>query len=128
MIHLHLTAIVLAALLFIVTLISYMKNPSAENKGGKITHMILRVIYLLVLFSGLMIYVQNMDVISALGSHMMYGIKVLCGLFSIALIEMALVKTRKNGMGGMWLIITIVLIIVTFILGATLPLGTMAFN
>ncbi|CAD2073258.1 DUF1516 family protein [Phocicoccus pinnipedialis] len=128
MIHLHLTAIFIAVILYIITLISYSKNPSSENKNGKIMHMVLRVVYLLILFSGLMIYVQNMDVISALGSHMMYGIKVLCGLFSIALMEMSLVKLRKSGKGGMWLVITIGLIVVTFLLGAVLPLGTMAFN
>src|SRR5699024_5814572 len=103
-----------------------MKNSSAENKGGKITHMILRVVYLLVLFSGLMIYVQNMDVISALGSHMMYGIKVLCGLFSIVLMEMVIVKIRKKGMGGMWLIISILLFVVIYLLGVTVQHDIMA--
>lgn len=128
MIHLHLTSIFIAAILYVVALILYKKDPAKENKGAKITHMILRVIYLLVIFSGLMVYIGNMEIISALNEHMLYGIKVLCGIVAVALMEMSLIKVRKqNGKGGMWLVITIVLIVATFLLGAYLPLGTMAF-
>ena len=64
MLHLHLTAIIVSFILFIAVYFMYKKNNTAENKSAFIMHMVLRVFYLLVLFSGIMVYVGNMEGIS----------------------------------------------------------------
>src|SRR5699024_4787319 len=96
MLHLHLTAIIVGVILFIAVYGMYKKNNTAENKPALIMHMVLRVFYLLVLFSGIMVYVGNMEGISNAGSHMQYGIKALLGILSIGLMEIAIVRLKKN--------------------------------
>ena len=90
--------------------------------------MVLRVFYLLVLFSGIMVYVGNMEGISNAGSHMQYGIKALLGILSVVFMEMAIVRLKKNSRKATGLLIVcLVLIIATVIMGAMLPLGMLSF-
>lgn len=128
MLHLHLTAIIVSLILFIAVYAMYKKNNTAENKPAFIMHMILRVFYLLVLFSGIMIYVGNMEGISAAGSHMQYGIKALLGILSVGFMEMAVVRLKKKSTtANVLLIVTLVLIVATVIMGSILPLGMLSF-
>ena len=102
----------------------YRGNNSADNKVAKILHMVLRLFYLIVLFSGLMIYVGNMEGISNSGSHMQYGIKVLLGLLSVVFMEVSIVRLKKQSTSAtMLMILTLVLIIATIVMGSVLPLG-----
>ena len=124
MIHLHITAIVVSIILFLVVYLMYRGNNSADNKVAKILHMVLRLFYLIVLFSGLMIYVGNMEGISNSGSHMQYGIKVLLGLLSVVFMEVSIVRLKKQSTSAtMLMILTLVLIIATIVMGSVLPLG-----
>ncbi|CAD2079955.1 DUF1516 family protein [Jeotgalicoccus meleagridis] len=124
MIHLHITAIVVSIILFLVVYFMYRGNNSADNKVAKILHMVLRLFYLIVLFSGLMIYVGNMEGISNSGSHMQYGIKVLLGLLSVVFMEVSIVRLKKQSTSAtMLMILTLVLIIATIVMGSVLPLG-----
>ena len=124
MIHLHITAIVVSIILFLVVYFMYRGNNSADNKGAKILHMVLRLFYLIVLFSGLMIYVGNMEGISNSGGHMQYGIKVLLGLLSVVFMEVSIVRLKKQSTSAtMLMILTLVLIIATIVMGSVLPLG-----
>lgn len=93
MIHLHLTALVLAIILFIITYNS-IDSPDGESKYSKALHMVLRLIYLIILFTGLMLFLDFSS-----GDQMMYGLKFLAGLITIGLMEMALIKQRKKGDG-----------------------------
>lgn len=128
MLHLHLTAIIVSFILFIAVYAMYKKNNTAENKPAFILHMVLRVFYLLVLFSGIMVYVGNMEGISNAGSHMQYGIKALLGILSVGFMEMAIVRLKKNSRKATGLLIVcLVLIIATVIMGALLPLGMLSF-
>ena len=128
MLHLHLTAIIISFILFIAVYAMYKKNNTAENKPAFILHMVLRVFYLLVLFSGLMVYVGNMEGISNSDSHMPYGIKVLLGLLSIGFMEMAIVRLKKNSRKAtVLLVVCLIAVIATVILGAMLPLGLLSF-
>ena len=124
MIHLHITAIVVSIILFLVVYFMYRGNNSAANKVAKILHMVLRLFYLIVLFSGLMIYVGNMEGISNSGGHMQYGIKVLLGLLSVVFMEVSIVRLKKQSTSAtMLMILTLVLIIATIVMGSVLPLG-----
>ncbi len=128
MLHLHLTAIIVGVILFIAVYGMYKKNNTAENKPALIMHMVLRVFYLLVLFSGIMVYVGNMEGISNAGSHMQYGIKALLGILSIGLMEIAIVRLKKNSAkANILMVICIIAIIATVIMGSVLPLGMLSF-
>ena len=123
MIHLHITAIVVSIILFLVVYFMYRGNNTADNKVAKILHMVLRLFYLIVLFSGLMIYVGNMEGISNSGGHMQYGIKVLLGLLSVVFMEVSIVRFKKQSTSAtMLMILTLVLIIATIVMGSVLPL------
>jgi hypothetical protein len=86
-IHGHITAWVLALILFIVALLLY---KSGKAKGAKIVHMILRVLYLLIIASGigLLFTVYKIDV--------WYILKSVVGLWVIALFEMILGRVANN--------------------------------
>ena len=128
MLHLHLTAIIVSLILFIAVFAMYKKNNSSDNKPALILHMVLRVFYLLVLFSGIMIYVGNMEGISATGSHMQYGIKALLGILSVVFMEVAVVRLKKHSASAnVLLVVTLILIIAAVIMGSTLPLGMLSF-
>ena len=128
MLHLHLTAIIVSLILFIAVFAMYKKNNSSDNKPALILHMVLRVFYLLVLFSGIMIYVGNMEGISAAGSHMQYGIKALLGFLSVVFMEVAVVRLKKHSASvNVLLVVTLILIIAAVIMGSTLPLGMLSF-
>ena len=128
MLHLHLTAIIVSLILFIAVFAMYKKNNSSDNKPALILHMVLRVFYLLVLFSGIMIYVGNMEGISAAGSHMQYCIKALLGILSVVFMEVAVVRLKKHSASAnVLLVVTLILIIAAVIMGSTLPLGMLSF-
>ncbi len=125
MIHLHLTTIILAAVLYVIALVFYMKD--SPNNAGKMSHMILRADYIFLIFSGLLVYIQNMEGISASGGHMMYGLKVLFGIAAVGLMEMSLIRANKSTSAPKGLTIAAVLIIVVTIgLGIYLPLGPLS--
>ncbi|WP_052256951.1 YisL family protein [Salinicoccus sp. YB14-2] len=125
MIHLHLTTIVLAVILYVIALVFYQK--SGPGNAGKMSHMILRADYIFLIFSGLIVYIQNMEGIGASGGHMMYGLKVLFGLGTVALMEMSLIKAQKKTSSANTLkIIAIIVLVITVALGIYLPLGPLS--
>ncbi|WP_186579067.1 YisL family protein [Aquibacillus kalidii] len=89
MTHLHITAWVLGLILFFVSLSFYKQ----EKKAGKILHMILRLDYLLILYSGGSLSTQYFTESYMLGEAI---VKILAGLWVIASLEMILVKVSKG--------------------------------
>jgi hypothetical protein len=87
MIHGHVTAWVLALILFVVA-IFLLKGGKA--KGAKIVQMILRVLYLLIIGTGvgLLFMLSNID--------MMYILKAVVGIWVIGLFEMILGRVATN--------------------------------
>ena len=126
MIHLHLTTIILAVVLYVIALVFYQKG--GQGNAGKMSHMILRADYIFLIFSGLIVYIQNMEGIGTMdGGHMMYGLKVLFGLGTVALMEMSLIKTQKKTSAANTLkIIFFIVLIVTLALCIYLPLGPLS--
>ncbi|MCA1011300.1 YisL family protein [Halobacillus halophilus] len=93
MAHLHITSWVIAfALVGLVTTFAR----SGNDKGAKISHMILRADYLLILYSGGSLFASYANYSGLL------IFKVLVGLWTIAAMEMACVKYKKKKPAAIW--------------------------
>jgi len=108
--HLHITSWVLAIILLLVVI---MLHKQGKGKVAKIMQMILRLDYLLILYSGgslLGMLFSGPNVTLAI-------IKALAGLWTIAAIEMVAIKTVKDKpAAGMWIQLVIALVL-TLVLG-----------
>ncbi|WP_174730758.1 YisL family protein [Mesobacillus harenae] len=114
MTHAHITAWLLALILFFVAL-GLQKGGNA--KGAKIVQMILRVLYILILLTGIMM-LFDLTTIS-----MLYILKSAVGLWIIALFEIILARTSRNENASvLWIQFAIALVLVLY-LGFSLPLG-----
>ncbi|CAM3658308.1 YisL family protein [Mesobacillus zeae] len=114
MTHAHLTSWILALILLFVAISLYNKG---NEKGFKIVKMIVRVIYLLILGTGI-------GMLFSLSSiSMLYILKAAVGLWIITLIELILNRKAGNVKSSvLWIQLAIALILVLF-LGFKLPLG-----
>lgn len=111
--HLHIFTWVVGVILFIVAAVM----PKA-SKGRKITHMIARLFYVLILLSGIFLFIAHSSLDSAL-----YGVKFLAGLIVIGAMEMILVRSGKGkNVSVLWIVFFIILLI-TLYLGFYLPMG-----
>lgn len=90
MIHGHITAWVLALIFFFVAL-SLLK--SGKAKGAKIVQMILRVLYLLIIASGIGLLAQFNGFANI---PPMYFLKAVVGIWVIGLFEMLLGRVANN--------------------------------
>ncbi len=112
--HLHITSWVIGIILFFVAVM--MTNGS---KGQKITQMVLRVFYILILLTGIALFIQGMA--SEMG--MLYGFKLLSGLFLIGFMEMILARMKKQKPANMFWILFFIILFITLFLGFKLPMG-----
>ncbi|SIS47648.1 YisL family protein [Salimicrobium flavidum] len=115
MTHLHITSWVLALILLALTMMFMNKG---STKASKITHMIMRLDYLLILYSGGDLF----------ASYTNYGpgviIKLLTGLWVIAAMEMIAVKKKKGKATGIWWGQLAVSVLLAIFLGfVVLPMG-----
>src|SRR5690625_2721076 len=93
MTHMHITAWAVGIILFIVVLALMRRD--AANKGAKITHMVLRLFYVLILLTGLDLFFRFY--LGAPWSETAEAIvKSLAGVWVIAAMEMVLVRTKKG--------------------------------
>nr|WP_144924354.1 YisL family protein [Paenibacillus bovis] len=111
----HITTWAIAIILFVIALFLL---KSGNKKATKIVQMILRVFYLLIIATGVTLFARHSDFDPAL-----YGFKFLGGIVIIAMMEMVLVRTNLNKKTGIFWAILIIAFIVTFYLGARLPIG-----
>lgn len=115
MIHAHITAWVLALILFFVAL-SLIK--SGKVKGAKVVQMILRVLYLLIIGTGLglLFSVYKIDV--------WYILKTVVGLWVIALFEMILGRVANNrNTSVFWIQFVVALLLVLYLGFIKLPMS-----
>ncbi|TDM12632.1 YisL family protein [Macrococcus lamae] len=117
MLHLHIVSWVAALILFFAAYENF-SDRLGPSKYFKPLHMLLRLFLLLALVSGGYIFFQAMDNNAAL-----YGIKFILGLLTLGLIEMTLARKRKKKSSRNFFYLTILLALITFALGAYLPLG-----
>ena len=116
--HLHITAWVLALILLIVVLILH-----KQGKGAKIVQMILRLDYLLILYSGGDLLANYIKGGNMLGEAIAKGV---AGLWVIVALEMISVKTAKGKPAKSWWIQLVIAFLITLILGfGRLPGGFM---
>lgn len=115
MIHAHVTAWVLALILFLVAL---SLHKSGKAKGFKIVQMILRVLYLIIIGTGvgLLFSVYRIDI--------WYILKTVCGLWVIGLFEMILSRTADNRRTStFWIQFVIAFVLVLYLGFVKLPLS-----
>ncbi|WP_058308171.1 YisL family protein [Gracilibacillus massiliensis] len=117
MTHLHITAWVLALILLFVSHAFYKKG----NKAGKILHMILRLDYLLILYSGGDLFAESLAVNSPIFEVIIKGV---AGVWVIAAMEMILVKTSKSKPAKNFWIQLVIALVIALVLGfGRLPLS-----
>lgn len=117
MIHLHITAWILAVILLFVTASLYKKGK------GIAPHMILRLMYLVILFSGIMLFMDYANHTIEL------GIKVVAGLWVIVAMELISVKAKKGKPAKAWWIQFWIAFVIALILGfGRLPMGVQLFG
>lgn len=113
MTHAHITSWLLAIILFFVVRGLY---KGGNEKGGKITHMILRVFYLLILITGfIMLFQVNIS--------LLYILKAAVGLWVIAIMEFLLMKTGKREPQNVLWIQFAIAFVLALLLGFSLPQG-----
>ncbi|ALC91901.1 hypothetical protein AM500_20485 [Bacillus sp. FJAT-18017] len=113
MTHAHITTWVLGAILFFVALYLY---KGGKEKGAKITHMILRVVYILILITGFMLLFS----VTKIG--LLYILKTAVGLWVIASMEMLLIKTGKKQEAKVLWIQFLIAFVLVLLLGYNLPM------
>lgn len=128
LLHTHLASTAIVIILYAIVMYLY-RSQKGANKTSTTIHMILRVFLVIMLFSGISIYVSAMDYISSLDNgHMEYGIKALLGILTIGFVEMSLVSAKKQRkIVNIMMIIFIVILVATIVLGSYLDMGTLNF-
>ncbi|ASK60828.1 hypothetical protein CFK37_00705 [Virgibacillus phasianinus] len=109
--HLHVTAWALAFILFIIVVLL---NKSGKEKGAKILHMILRLDYLLILYSGGSLLANYFGGSPMMGEAIFKG---LAGLWAIFSMEMIAIKMPRNEPTKSFWIQLIIAVILTMVLG-----------
>ena len=117
MTHAHITTWVVSIILLVVILIMQKKG-----KSTKIPHMILRMFYILILGTGIMMLFGLYQV------DFLYILKSVLGIGFIALFEMILVRGGKGkNTQNLWIILVLVFVALMY-LGFKLPLGFYLFK
>jgi hypothetical protein len=111
--HFHIFTWVVGIILFLVAAVM-----ADGTKGRKITHMIARLFYVLILISGVLLFVKYSSADAAL-----YGVKFLLGLLTIGMMEMVLVRSEKGKSVGVVWVLFFVFLFATMFLGFKLPVG-----
>ncbi|MBD3110298.1 YisL family protein [Bacillus sp. AGMB 02131] len=119
--HMHITSWVAAIVLLFVAM-SMLKKGNQSNY--KMMHMILRVVYLMIIGTGVMM-ILSIDSFSNLSAGLKgeYISKVVLGVVIIGLMEMTLGKMSKGKSAKGLLIGMAVVFVLTVTLGLRLPIG-----
>lgn len=119
--HLHITTWVIALILFFIAAVS------AKKLTG--VHMALRVVYILMIVSGLALFMEHRDTIAAAnnGSGMTYDMKVLFGILVIGFMEMILVRKNKGKAVNIFWVLFAIVLLVTLYLGLSGGIGMNLF-
>src|SRR5699024_5196283 len=121
MLHMHIASWVLLIILFFAAYFNFSEKQGATPYFKPI-HMLLRLFMVLVLISGVWIWIQAFGDGNS-GGHMLLTLKMICGVAVVALMEVTVTKRKKgqSSNGMMWG--TIALIIITMIIGVILRQG-----
>ena len=111
--HMHITTWVLALVLFLIAALS--------GKKMKAVHMILRLMYILVIVTGMSLFLEWRDKISESGMN--YDMKVLFGILVIGFMEMVLVRKNKGKSVNMFWVLFGIVLLITLYLGLSMGIG-----
>jgi hypothetical protein len=119
-IHAHITAWLLALILFLVAL---SLNKKGKTKGVKVIQMILRVLYLLIIATG--VYLLRIGLHSpALKLEVFYILKAVCGIWLIGLFEIILSRViNKRRTSTFWIQFVVAWLLVLFLGFVELPMS-----
>lgn len=109
--HLHITTWVVGIVIFLIA--------ALMGKQSKGLHMTLRLFYVLIIITGGALFIEAMDY----GKGMLYGFKFLGGILVIGMMEMVLVRQKKNKPTAMFWVLFAVFLLITLFLGFKLPMG-----
>lgn len=112
MTHLHITSWALALILFIVALVLIKQG---KAKPAKIVQMILRLDYLLILYSGGDLLAEGWTLYENYLGEII--VKVIAGILVIAGLEMILAKMSKKQSATVGWIVLLVALIIAIVLG-----------
>lgn len=121
MLHMHIASWALLIILFFAAYFNFSEKQGASPYFKPI-HMVLRLFMLLVLISGFWVWIQSFSSDNA-GGHMLLTLKMICGVAVVALMEVTITKRKKGQPSHSLLWTTIVVIILTIIIGIILPMG-----
>ena len=107
--HLHITTWVVTLVLFFI---------AAVGVKPKVVHMILRLFYILTIISGAALFFEYR---SAFGFE--YDIKFLLGILVIAMMEMVLVRQKKNKPTTVFWVLFALFLFAALFYGFKLPMG-----
>ncbi|WP_342442499.1 YisL family protein [Lysinibacillus sp. FSL K6-0075] len=107
--HLHITTWVVAIVIFLIA--------ALMGKQSKGLHMTLRLFYVLIIITGGALFFKYQA-----GDPMLYGLKFLFGILVIGMMEMVLVRKKKNKPTGMFWTLFAVCLFITLYLGFKLPM------
>ncbi|MFS0560166.1 YisL family protein [Terribacillus sp. 179-K 1B1 HS] len=120
MILTHIIGWGLGLLLFFIALVLYSEK---KKKQATIPHMILRLDYLLILYTGFVLLWRYFDEDGS-SFTVQAIIKGIAGLIVIVCMEMILVKLKKEKSAKAWWIIFFIALVITLLLGfGILPMG-----
>ncbi|MDR4887092.1 YisL family protein [Fredinandcohnia sp. QZ13] len=117
--HAHITSWAVAIILFVIA--ATFLNKAGKEKSQKIVKMILRLFYLFILATGLLLLFGGVEINGE------YIGKAILGVLTIGFMEMILVRSSKQKPTGLFWGLFIVVLILTIALGMKLPLGIWRF-
>jgi len=117
--HAHITSWAVAIILFVIA--ATILNKAGKEKSQKIVKMILRLFYLFILATGLLLLFGGVE------SDGEYIGKAILGVLTIGFMEMILARSSKRKSTGLFWGLFIVVLILTIGLGMKLPLGIWRF-
>lgn len=121
--HIHITAWALGIILFLFTYFMYKNN----NSKAKMMHMIVRLMYIIIAITGFLLFWGIMKTISN-NYQMLYGFKMLGGLWVIVAMEIILVRSSKAKSSSAGWVQFIIAFLLVLYLGLRLPLGFHPFQ
>ena len=113
--HLHITTWVIGLILFFLAATGIVKS-----KG---VHMALRLFYILIIISGGALYYKYAIEFRAPEGGMDYDMKFLFGILLIGMMEMILVRQKKNKPTTIFWVLFAVFLFLTLFYGLKLPVG-----
>lgn len=111
--HLHIFSWVVGIIMFLIA-----ATQPLDSKGRKITKIVLRVFYILIIITGVALFIRYMNMNAAL-----YGVKFVFGIVTIGMMEMVLARQSKSKPTQLFWILFVVSLLITMFLGFKLPIG-----